>query len=52
MSIGFHFDDIEEIYFLNKDNNKPIGAPIHDNDDMDYDKKIDTLPPIGAPYHD
>ena len=34
MSIGFHFDDIEEEYFLNKHKNddKPIGAPYHDND--------------------
>jgi len=49
MSIGFHFDEIEEAHLISHDDLPPIGAPIHD-----LDKEIDIydLPPIGAPIHD
>ena len=47
MAIGFHLDDIEEVYLLHNYYDKPIGAPIHDNDNDDKE-----LPPIGAPIHD
>ena len=53
MSIGFHFDDIEEAYFNNKYasdwDSAPIGVPYHDND---KEEPYDDLSPIGAPYHD
>ena len=49
MAIGFHFDDIEEIYYgVNQRELPPIGAPIHDNEDIEKE----DLPPMGAPYHD
>lgn len=48
MAIGFHLDDIEEAHLLHNYYDKPIGAPIHDDDD--YNDR--ELPPIGAPIHD
>ena len=49
MSIGFHFDDIEEAHLISHDDFSPIGAPIHD---LDEEIDIFNLPPIGAPIHD
>ena len=50
MSIGFHFDDIEEAYLKDHDwDSAPIGAPVHDDD---KEESWDDLPPMGAPYHD
>ena len=49
MAIGFHFDDIEEVYFgCKKSELPPISAPIHDNTE---DKEQKDLPPIGG-IHD